>query len=79
MSTTVTKVKAIIKEQLGVDDEQISLDASFENDLKADSLEMVELIMAFEREYNISIPDEQADQIKTVQDIINYLDANVKA
>ncbi|MCB9034471.1 MAG: acyl carrier protein [Chitinophagales bacterium] len=78
MSTTVTKVKAIIKEQLGVDDEQISLDASFENDLKADSLEMVELIMAFEREYNISIPDEQADQIKTVQDIINYLDANVK-
>ncbi len=77
MSTIAVRVKKIIVEKLGVEDNEVSPEASFENDLKADSLETVELIMEFEKEFNIIIPDEQADKIKTVGEAIAYLEANV--
>lgn len=67
------KVIAIIAEQLGLDEEEIKLDASFVDDLGADSLDIVELVMALEEEYGIEIPDEDAEKIKTVQDAINYI------
>jgi acyl carrier protein len=67
------KVISIIAEQLGLDEEEIKLDASFVDDLGADSLDIVELVMALEEEYGIEIPDEDAEKIKTVQDAINYI------
>ena len=67
------KVKEIIMDKLGVEDSQISPDASFTNDLGADSLDIVELVMGFESEFNISIPDEDAEKISTVGDAVNYL------
>ena len=67
------KVKAIIVEKLGVDESDISEDASFTDDLGADSLDTVELIMEFEKEFDITIPDEDAEQIATVGDAISYL------
>lgn len=77
MSNIAERVKKIIIEKLNVEDSEVTLEASFENDLKADSLETVELIMEFEKEFNIIIPDEQADKIKTVGESIAYLEANV--
>lgn len=70
------RIKEIIMEQLGVDEEQITPDASFIDDLGADSLDTVELVMAFEEEFGIEIPDEDAEKIRTVQDVIDYLKAH---
>ncbi len=67
------KVKEIIIDKLGVEDSQITPEASFTNDLGADSLDIVELVMGFESEFDISIPDEDAEKISTVGDAINYL------
>ncbi|GIV58732.1 MAG: acyl carrier protein [Rhodothermaceae bacterium] len=71
------KVKAIIVEKLGVDEEEITPEASFTNDLGADSLDTVELIMEFEKEFDLTIPDEEAEKIATVGDAIEYLKAKV--
>jgi acyl carrier protein len=71
------KVKSIIVEQLGVDAEEVTPAASFTDDLGADSLDIVELVMAFEEEFGIEIPDEDAENITTVQDAINYIDSHV--
>ena len=70
------RVREIIVDQLGVNAEQVKLEASFIDDLGADSLDSVELIMAFEEEFNIEIPDEAAEKIKTVQDVVTYIDQN---
>jgi acyl carrier protein len=78
MSEIAEKVKKIIVDKLGVDESEVSPEASFTNDLGADSLDTVELIMEFEKEFNISIPDEQAEGITTVGDAITYLEDNVK-
>jgi acyl carrier protein len=67
------KVKEIIVEQLGVDEEQVAPEASFIDDLGADSLDTVELVMAFEEKFDIEIPDEDAEKMRTVGDAINYL------
>jgi acyl carrier protein len=67
------KVKAIIVDKLGVDEDDITDDASFTNDLGADSLDTVELIMEFEKEFDITIPDEDAEKIATVGDAVSYL------
>ncbi|HAC14450.1 MAG TPA: acyl carrier protein [Bacteroidetes bacterium] len=67
------KVKAIIVEKLGVDESVITLDSNFTNDLGADSLDTVELIMEFEKEFDISIPDEDAENISTVGSAVSYL------
>jgi acyl carrier protein len=71
------KVKSIIVEQLGVDADEVTPAASFTDDLGADSLDIVELVMAFEEEFGIEIPDEDAENITTVQDAINYIDGHV--
>ncbi len=75
IESSVTK---IIVEKLGVDEGEITPEASFTNDLGADSLDTVELIMEFEKEFNISIPDEKAETIATVGDAVSYLEENVK-
>lgn len=67
------KVKEIIKEQLGVESEEVTPEASFVNDLGADSLDTVELIMAFEESFNIEISDEEAEKIMTVKDAVQYI------
>ena len=67
------KVKSIIVEQLGVDADEVTLEASFTDDLGADSLDIVELVMALEEEFGLDIPDEDADKLKTVGDAMNYL------
>ena len=73
------KVRKIIVERLGVDESEVTLEASFTNDLGADSLDTVELIMELEKEFNISIPDEQAEQIQTVGDAVSYLESQISA
>lgn len=73
-STTFDKVKKIIVEQLGVDEAEVTLEASITDDLGADSLDQVELVMAFETEFNIDIPDEEAEKIKTVGDAVTRID-----
>ncbi len=78
MATIAERVKKIIVEKLGADESEVTNEASFTNDLGADSLDTVELIMEFEKEFNISIPDEQAETIATVGDAITYLEGNVK-
>ena len=78
MSDIATKVKAIIVDKLGVDEKEVTPTASFTNDLGADSLDTVELIMEFEKEFNIAIPDDQAEKIGTVGDAINYITENAK-
>ena len=74
MSTTFDKVKKIIVEQLGVDESEVTPEASITDDLGADSLDQVELVMAFETEFNIDIPDEEAEKIKTVGDAVKRID-----
>lgn len=74
MSDLSAKVKSIIVEKLGVDESDITEDASFTNDLGADSLDTVELIMEFEKEFDVTIPDEDAEKIATVGDAIRYLE-----
>lgn len=76
MSDIATRVKAIIVDKLGVDETEVKNEASFTNDLGADSLDTVELIMEFEKEFNITIPDDQAENIGTVGDAITYVEAN---
>lgn len=78
MSEIAQKVKQIIIEKLGVEESEVTPEASFTNDLGADSLDTVELIMEFEKEFNISIPDDQAENISTVGQAIAYLEQNVK-
>jgi acyl carrier protein len=72
--TTFDKVKQISVEQLGVDDADVTMDSTFIDDLGADSLDIVELIMAFEEEFNIEIPDEIAEKIKAVKDAVEYIE-----
>ena len=74
MSEVAEKVKAIIVDKLGVDESEVTLEASFTSDLGADSLDTVELIMELEKEFGISIPDEQAEKIGTVGDAIEHLE-----
>lgn len=78
MSDIAGKVKAIIVDKLGVDEKEVTPTASFTNDLGADSLDTVELIMEFEKEFNIAIPDDQAEKIGTVGEAIAYIEANAK-
>ncbi|HET6465272.1 MAG TPA: acyl carrier protein [Nitrospiria bacterium] len=73
MAAVDEKVKKIIVEQLGVDEEDVTPDASFVDDLGADSLDTVELVMAFEEEFGIEIPDEDAEKILTVQNVMDYI------
>lgn len=73
------RVKEIIVEQLGVDADQVTDDASFVDDLGADSLDTVELVMALEEEFDVEIPDEDAEKITTVRDAISYLKANAQS
>ena len=74
MSDTATKVKAILVDKLGVDESEVTSEASFTNDLGADSLDTVELIMEFEKEFDIQIPDDQAEAIATVGDAISFIE-----
>ena len=78
MSDISTKVKAIIVDKLGVDENEVTIEASFTNDLGADSLDTVELIMEFEKEFNIAIPDDQAEKISSVGEAIKYIEENTK-
>lgn len=75
MAQIEERVKAIIGDKLGVDESEVTNEASFANDLGADSLDTVELIMEFEKEFGISIPDDQAEKIATVQDAISYIES----
>ena len=70
------KVKAVIVDQLGVDEAYVSMESTFIDDLGADSLDIVELIMAFEEEFDVEIPDDVAEKIKTVSDTVTYIDQN---
>ena len=72
---TFDKVKAIVVEQLGVDEAEVTIDSTFIDDLGADYLDIVELIMAFEEEFNVEIPDDVAEKIKTVKDTVEYIDS----
>ena len=78
MSEIESRVKAIIVDKLGVDEAEVKPEASFTNDLGADSLDTVELIMEFEKAVGISIPDDQAEKISTVADAIKYIEENAK-
>ncbi len=78
MSDIANKVKAIIVDKLGVEESEVTIEASFTNDLGADSLDTVELIMEFEKEFNIAIPDEQAEKIQTVGEAVSYIEGNAK-
>ncbi|MBK22333.1 MAG: acyl carrier protein [Flavobacteriales bacterium] len=78
MSDIESRVKAIIVDKLGVDESEVAPEASFTNDLGADSLDTVELIMEFEKEFNIAIPDDQAEKISTVKEAIGYIEENAK-
>jgi len=78
MSDIKSRVIAIIVDKLGVDESEVTESASFTNDLGADSLDTVELIMEFEKEFNIAIPDDQAEKIATVGDAIAYIQNNAK-
>ena len=78
MAAVEEKLKQIIVEQLGVDEAEVTPSASFVDDLGADSLDIVELVMAFEEAFEIEIPDEDAEKIKTVKDAIEYIEKNEK-
>ena len=73
------RVKSIIVEQLGVDEEEVTQEASFTDDLGADSLDIVELVMAFEEEFGIEIPDEDAEKITRVKEAIEYIESHAKS
>jgi acyl carrier protein len=79
MASVEEKVKHIIVEQLGVDEEEVKPEASFVDDLGADSLDVVELVMALEEEFGIEISDEDAEKLTTVQKAVEYIDSHVKA
>ena len=72
--STFEKVRDIVVEQLGLEADEVTIESTFIDDLGADSLDIVELIMAFEEEFGIEIPDEAAEKIKTVQDVVTYID-----
>jgi acyl carrier protein len=76
MSDTADRVKKIVVEHLGVEADKVTAEASFIDDLGADSLDIVELVMAFEEEFNVEIPDDAAEKISTVKDAIDFIDAN---
>ena len=76
MSTVFDRVKKVVVEQLSVEESLVTPEASFTADLGADSLDTVELVMAFEEEFGCEIPDEEAEKIATVQDAVNYIEAN---
>ena len=78
MSEIASRVKAIIVDKLGVEESEVTTEASFTNDLGADSLDTVELILEFEKEFGIYIPDDQAEKIGTVGDAVSYIEANAK-
>lgn len=78
MSEVANRVKKIIVDKLGVDESEVTPEASFTNDLGADSLDTVELMMEFEKEFNISIPDDQAENITSVGQAISYLEEHAK-
>ena len=78
MSEIASKVKAIIVDKLGVDENEVTPNASFTNDLGADSLDTVELIMEFEKAFNITIPDDAAEEISTVGDAVKYIEERLK-
>ena len=78
MSEIASRVQAIIVDKLGVNESEVREEASFTNDLGADSLDTVELIMEFEKEFGISIPDDQAEKIATVGDAVKYIEENAK-
>ena len=78
MAEIEARVKAIIVDKLGVDESEVTPNASFTNDLGADSLDTVELIMELEKEFGMSSPDDQAEKISTVQDAVDYISNNVK-
>jgi acyl carrier protein len=78
MSNIAEKVKGIIVEQLGVDEDQVTEDASFVDDLGADSLDQVELVMALEEEFGIEIPDEDAEKITRVKEAVSYIQEHSK-
>ena len=78
MSEIAERVKSIIVDKLGVEETEVTDTASFTNDLGADSLDTVELIMEFEKEFNISIPDDQAEKISTVGDAVTYVEQHAK-
>ena len=75
-ASTEARIKEIICEQLGVSEEEVNLDSSFIEDLGADSLDIVELVMALEEEYNTEISEEQAEKIRTVRNVIDYIDSH---
>lgn len=79
MSDTADRVKKIVIEHLGVEESKVTDNASFIEDLGADSLDTVELVMAFEEEFSCEIPDDAAEKIQTVKDAITFIDANVSA
>lgn len=76
MSTIVERVTKLVCEQLGVKENEVTLDASFVEDLGADSLDTVELVMALEEEFETEIPDEEAEKITTVKEAVNYIEAH---
>ena len=78
MSEVAQRVKSIIVDKLGVEETEVTETASFTNDLGADSLDTDELIMEFEKEFNISIPDDQAEKISTVGDAVSYVEQHAK-
>ncbi|MBQ2243403.1 MAG: acyl carrier protein [Bacteroidales bacterium] len=78
MAEIASKVKAIIVDKLGVDESEVTNNASFTNDLGADSLDTVELIMEFEKAFNITIPDDAAEEISTVGDAVKYIEEKLK-
>ncbi len=79
MSTVSEQVKKIVVEQLGVKEEEMSEKSSFMDDLGADSLDTVELVMAFEEEFDIEIPDQDAENIMTIKDAVDYIESKAKA
>lgn len=78
MENVEPRVKKIVAEQLGVNEAEVKTDSSFVDDLGADSLDTVELVMALEEEFNCEIPDEEAEKITTVQQAVDYINSNVK-
>ena len=76
MSDTAERVKKIVVEHLGAEADKVTEDASFIDDLGADSLDIVELVMAFEEEFGVEVPDEEAEKLQTVGDVVKYIEAN---